>query len=852
ASNRTRVECQSPCELRVAEQAELGNDAYLGPAEGSDLGAADVELFVGGIKQDGKGKDKGAPVKDAVVVGAESSVRARVFAPSGTLWVKQESHGKGTFVASGIRVGHGTELEKEAPVVVEPDCAAYCELLVAAGCPAGPADEQQCASECEAALSAGFCQEQYEALVVCALTKKSVSCDEQGKPLWLGCEQAAQDLATCAELCAQADDANACTEDLCDCTLESCGPETAISHVPVAEGTPCPDADKCNGEETCDAQGACQPGVPVLVDDQNPCTIDTCDPPTGQVSHTPAPKGTLCPDGDVCNGDESCNGAGVCAAGTPLVVDDGNPCTIDACDPVTGVAHSPAPPGAPCPDADKCNGAETCNGQGSCLPGQPVPVDDQNPCTADSCNPASGEVTHTPLVQGTPCPDGNLCNGEESCDGAGVCVSGVPPLLDDQNPCTIDACDPLAGVTHAPAPQGTPCPDDDLCNGDERCDGAGICVAGAPPVVDDGNPCTLDACDPLVGVSHVPAAEGTARPDGDVCNGDELCGPVGECLPGTPPAVDDHNPCTVDACDPVVGVFHEPAAYGAPCPDADPCNGEEICDGAGTCSARLPASIDDGDPCTLDTCDSVEGIKHRACSKLDLTVATTLYEAAKFLFAGDDPIQKGVAPGTIDPLRISVLRGKVETADGAPLSGVSIRLLRRDPREPDYGSTVTQASGFFDLAINGGGPVIVLYEKPGYLSAQREIAAPRQDYAVLPEVVLLQPDPAVTAVELSGAQPLQVARGSVAQDADGQRQATVLLPAGTRAELVFPDGSTQPVSALHVRLTEYSVGPNGSQAMPRPLPPQSGYTYAVGLDADEALAAGASRIDFNPPAVFYV
>ncbi|MBI4700818.1 MAG: hypothetical protein HY744_06590 [Deltaproteobacteria bacterium] len=77
ASNRARVECQSPCELRVVEKLELGNDAYLGPAEGSDLGAGDVELFVGSIKQDGKGKDKGAPVKDAVVIGAESSVRAR-------------------------------------------------------------------------------------------------------------------------------------------------------------------------------------------------------------------------------------------------------------------------------------------------------------------------------------------------------------------------------------------------------------------------------------------------------------------------------------------------------------------------------------------------------------------------------------------------------------------------------------------------------------------------------------------------------------------------------------------------------------------------------------------------------
>jgi hypothetical protein len=40
--------------------------------------------------------------------------------------------------------------------------------------------------------------------------------------------------------------------------------------------------------------------------------------------------------------------------------------------------------------------------------------------------------------------------------------------------------------------------------------------------------------------------------------------------------------------------------------------------------------------------------------------------------------------------------------------------------------------------------------------------------------------------------------------------------------------------------------------MPAPLPPTSGYTYAVEISADEALAAGATSVTLNQPIPFYV
>ncbi|MBE7445585.1 MAG: hypothetical protein HS132_10180 [Planctomycetia bacterium] len=52
---------------------------------------------------------------------------------------------------------------------------------------------------------------------------------------------------------------------------------------------------------------------------------------------------------------------------------------------------------------------------------------------------------------------------------------------------------------------------------------------------------------------------------------------------------------------------------------------------------------------------------------------------------------------------------------------------------------------------------------------------------------------------------------------------------------------------MNVRATEYTVGENGPENMPAPLPPQVGYTYCVEMSVDEALSAGAT--DAVQPAV---
>ena len=233
---------------------------------------------------------------------------------------------------------------------------------------------------------------------------------------------------------------------------------------------------------------------------------------------------------------------------------------------------------------------------------------------------------------------------------------------------------------------------------------------------------------------------------------------------------------------------------------------------------------------------------------VDTTTASTLYETTEFLYTGTDPIQTGVDEGTIDAKRAAVLRGRTLQGNGQPLPGVTITILNH----PEYGQTRTRTDGMFDMVANGGEGFTVNYMKDGYLPAQRKIEVPWQDYVWLPDVILIPKDSQVAAIDLTAPVPIQVAQGSVVSDEDGSRQATLLFPEGNTASIVFSDGNTQALTELNVRITEYTVGPNGPKAMPAELPPNVGYTYCVEFSVDQADVPGAKEVRFENPLFHYV
>ncbi|MBN2195321.1 MAG: hypothetical protein JW751_21060, partial [Polyangiaceae bacterium] len=575
----------------------------------------------------------------------------------------------------------------------------------------------------------------------------------------------------------------------------------------------------------------------------NPCTADACDPVTG-VTHLPVDDGTTCADADACNGDEICV-AGNCMPGLPPAVDDGNPCTADACDPVTGVTHLPVADGTACADTDVCNGAETCV-DGSCVPGAPLVVDDGNPCTADACDPVTG-IANVPVADGTACADADVCNGAETCAG-GSCVPGTPLVVDDGNPCTADTCDPVAGVANPPVPNGTDCTDADACNGVETCQ-EGACTAGTPPVIDDSNPCTTDSCDPASGPVHVALPNGTSCSDGDMCNGVETC-LAGACTAGDPLEIeDDGNPCTTDGCDPGTGAtLHVPAPVGTTCPDEDICNGTETCDSEAVCVPGATLDVDDGDPSTIDTCDPVVGPVHRAAPLLDPTIPTTVFAAGEWLYTGDDPIQTGVLAGTIELHLAAIVHGRVLNASGNPLPNVAVRVRDRD----EFGTTITHADGRFEMAVNGGERLTFSFTREGYLETQRALDLPVNDEPVLEDLVLLERAQTVTLVDLASTEPVQIVRGGEVADADGAREAILLVPSGTTATLRHADGTTEDLATLHLRLTESTVGEWGPAAVPAELPATTAYAYVLEIDADEAVATGATEVILSQPLPLYV
>lgn len=229
-------------------------------------------------------------------------------------------------------------------------------------------------------------------------------------------------------------------------------------------------------------------------------------------------------------------------------------------------------------------------------------------------------------------------------------------------------------------------------------------------------------------------------------------------------------------------------------------------------------------------------------------VATLLGQSTEFLYSGNNPVQTGVATGTINTLRVAVLRGRVLDTNAAPVSGVVMTVNQH----PEYGQTLTRTNGQYDLAVNGGGSLNLNFEKEGYLPVQRTLDVPWQDYVGVDDVVMLPEDPNVTVLSLPSTN-MQAAFGSFSVDNDGVRRAVVLVPPGTRAWIFTHAGETQETATLTTRFTEYTVGDNGPNAMPSDLPDSVAYTYCLSMNAAEAQRKLAGRdVLFSTSVYFYV
>jgi hypothetical protein len=433
------------------------------------------------------------------------------------------------------------------------------------------------------------------------------------------------------------DDGVGCTDDSCDEAND------VIVHTP--NNGLCDNGEFCDGSETCDAVNDCQAGTPPTISDGVGCTDDSCDEVNDVIINTP--NHANCPDdGEFCNGTEYCDDVSDCSStGDPCLPGEICNDVTDTCDqPTGGCGNGLVDPGEECDDGNTtpgdgcdencmreplpstcnsdadcdnglfCDGIEFCkifqNNDNQCRRGTPVKcaagelcneiidqcVPQQSVCgngiqeTGEDCDDGAANGTTTCgcqtdctyTAQGTACEDGEFCTSGDTCTGSGSCSSGGPTDCSDGVGCTDDSCDE-ANDTCVNTPNNANCDNGLFCDGAETCDTTLDCLAGTPPIIDDGVGCTDDSCDEANDVIvHTP--NNGLCDNSKFCDGSETCDVVNDCQAGTPPVIDDGVGCTDDSCDEVNDtVVHAP--NDGLCDNGDFCNGLETCDTVNDCVA---------------------------------------------------------------------------------------------------------------------------------------------------------------------------------------------------------------------------------------------------------------------------
>lgn len=385
-----RITADNAVVINVRDRIGMAGRSYLGPSAGEPLQGGDVHLNVAGA---------------AAKISRGATLVAYLRVPDGKVGV-----GSGASV-SGRVIGEKVTLGKRASVVRQGSCGDGVKAPVEE-CDASAANgSSACPGECIPGDSGGLGR------------------IEQGQPGQCHCAcdtnadcndgNACDGLETCQNgLCVQGtpptcDDGNVCTRD--------CDPVQGCISQPVEDGRSCSDDDLCTRNDFCE-DGRCKSGEARDCSDNNSCTTDTCVPATGCV-RTPLTDGSVCTDGNACTQGDACI-RGACVGGIPPSCEDNNPCTVGSCDAIKGCVQTNAADGTTCAGTSPCTVQDTCKapcsegtcGTSVCTSGVSTLCNDSNPCTADTCQVVgppgtqTAECHSTTLPDFTPCgPDGLVC-----------------------------------------------------------------------------------------------------------------------------------------------------------------------------------------------------------------------------------------------------------------------------------------------------------------------------------------------------------------------------------------------------------------------------------------------------------
>ncbi len=216
----------------------------------------------------------------------------------------------------------------------------------------------------------------------------------------------------------------------------------------IADGTTCNDSDACTQTDSCQS-GACTGNNPIVCAASDQChDVGACNPTTGVCSNPNSADGTACDDGDGCTQTDACQ-TGACAGGNPVMCTASDQCHgVGTCDSLSGNCSNPIlPEGTTCDDNDACTKTDACSA-GKCNGMAPVVCSASDQChDVGTCDSTTGMCSNPASADGSACNDDNVCTVGETCQ-SGSCGTPQPLDCNDNDECTADTCDPTEGCQH--------------------------------------------------------------------------------------------------------------------------------------------------------------------------------------------------------------------------------------------------------------------------------------------------------------------------------------------------------------------------------------------------------------------
>jgi hypothetical protein len=385
-------------------------------------------------------------------------------------------------------------------------------------------------------------------------------------------------------------DNNSCTTDAC------------IAGVPtndvMPDGSSCSQGEK-TGE--C-AAGTCTIACANNndCDDANPCSEDLCNTSSAKCVFTfldGVPTPGFAEVAENCKLHLCLNGIDTEINDEADINDDGNSCTTDVCN--NGVPeNNNVPEATSCTPGD----VNVCDGNGACvectLPSHCVGIIEteceKRNCVANKCEIAyEGQGTlASPVLQAANDCKKVVCNGPAGT----TTVNDDADLPNDSKPCTTDTCSNGSPVFTNNA-QGTSCGSNQVCNATGGCVG---CNAPSDCAGTDtfcqARTCINNVC----GFSFT--ANGTDLPTGQTAGDCKVleCNGMGNVktsvLQSDVPV--DGNACTQDLCNGQGTPSNPPTAINSACSVGM----NTVCDGNGTCKKSLGTACGAGNECVTANC----------------------------------------------------------------------------------------------------------------------------------------------------------------------------------------------------------------------------------------------------------